>query len=307
LQNFNPENNNNGRESWVKSINPFFYVVFVLGIIFFLYQILGGFLTVIAGGDDPDSNVNIMRIILTFGQFMFIFAPTLFFARLQSSDLKNTFRLNVPKVHLILLAIMGILLIQPFLQGYSYFQDYILNHLPFFQNTIRNLKDFFDKLENTSLKIVSAYSTIEFIVVVFVICLTPAICEEMLFRGFVFSNILKVARLPVGIFMTSFLFAIYHFEPFNVIPLAILGAFIAYVVYYSNSIYIGMMCHFLNNFFASFYFYKYGKQDFETPHLTNSEMMNTAAAAIISALLFFLVMYIFYKFRERAESGNNYE
>ena len=307
MQDFNTENKNNGHESWIKSVNPFFYVIFVLGIIFFLYQIVGGLLTVIAGGENVDENVNIMRIILTFGQFMFIFAPTLFFARLQSSDLKKTFRLNFPGMHLVFLAILGILLIQPFLQGYVYFQDYILNHLPVFQSTIKNLKEFFDNLENSSLKIISAYSTIEFVVVVLVICLTPAICEEMLFRGFVFSNILKVARLPIGIFLTSFLFAIYHFQPFNLIPLTILGAFIAFVVYYSNSIYLGMMVHFLNNFFATFYLYKYGKQDFETPNLTNSEMLNTAFALIVSAILFLIVMYLIYRFRNVTERGDSNE
>ena len=68
-----------------------------------------------------------------------------------------------------------------------------------------------------------------------------------------------------------------------------------------------MMVHFLNNFFASFYLYKYGKQDFETPNLTNSEMLNTAFAAIVSAILFLIVMYLFYRFRTVTEKGDNNE
>lgn len=288
----------NGRHvNWANSINPFFYIVVVLGIVFFLYQVLGGILALVSGGGDLNGNVNIMRLVLTFGQFMFILAPTIFFARLQTSELKKTFRLNLPAFRFVILTILGIILIQPILQGYMYFQEYVLNHVPVLQNTLKQLKDIFDMLENAALKIVTAYSTLEYIVVVVVICVTPAICEEMLFRGFVLSNMRKIAGVPAAIFMSAFLFAIYHFEPFNIIPLAMLGAFLGFVVYYSNSIYIGMLAHFLNNFLASFYLFKYGKQDFDTPHITSSEMLNSGIAGIVSLMLFLGVLYLFYKFR----------
>jgi membrane protease YdiL (CAAX protease family) len=308
LQDFNTENNKQHQISWIKSINPFFYVIIVLGIIFFLYQIIGGVLAVASGGEKPEENVNIMRLILTFGQFMFILAPTIFFTRLQTHDLKNTFRLHFPEIHLLLLALFGIILIQPILQGYMYLQDYFLNHLPVLQNTIKQLKDLFDLVENTALKIISAYSPVEFIVVVIVICVTPAICEEILFRGFVLTNLRKVAKAPAAIFLTSFLFALYHFQPFNIIPLTILGAFLGFVVFFSNSIYLGMICHFTNNFLASFYLYKYGKQDFDTPHLTDSEAVNSVILGVISLFLFAAVLYLFFRFRTEPENKDlNYE
>ncbi len=301
---FKKEENNHHNLNWIKGINPFFYVIIVLGIVFFLYQVLGGFLAFIAGGEKLDSDVKITRLILSFGQFMFILAPTIFFARLQTPDLKRIFKLHIPAVHLVLLTIIGILLIQPFLQGYIYFQDYFLNHLPLLQNIIKQLKDVFDMLEAAEMKIITAYSPLEYIVIVFVICVTPAICEEMLFRGFVLSNLKRVSKVTSAIALSSFLFSMYHFQPFNIIPLAILGGFLGFVVYYSNSIFLGMLGHFLNNFFASYYLYKFGKQDFETPQLTNSEMLNTGGTAIISFILFASVLYAFYKFRdENLERG----
>ena len=299
MQDFNTEDNNHTNLNWIKRINPFFYVVIVLGIIFFLYQVIGGLLAYMSGGDKLEGDVNLMRFILSFGQFMFILAPTILFTRLNSADLKTDLKLNFPKFHLVFLMLVGIIAVQPFLQGYIYFQDVLLDHLPVLKNTIKQLKDLFDTLESSTIKIVTAYSVLEFIVVTFVICFTPAVCEELLFRGFVLSNIRKVAKAPVAIILSAFFFAVYHFQPFNIIPLAILGGYLGFVVYYSNSIYTGMVCHFLNNFFATYYLFKTGKQDFDTPHLSNSEMFNYGMTALGSLILFIIILYVFYKFRDR--------
>ncbi len=309
MQEFNPEerqDNQKPKESFFASLNPFSYVIIVLAIVFFLYQFIGGALAIISGVDVEGNNVRIARVILAFGQYMFILAPAIFFARLQTNDLKQTFRLFVPPPHLVLLSILGIILLQPFLQGYMILQDYLLNHIPFMQDSMKYVKDIFDMLEKASLKIVSAHSPFEFGVIVFVICVTPAICEEILFRGFVLKNLQKVSKPGIAVFMSGFLFAVYHFQPFNLIPLIILGTFLGFIVYYSNSIFTGMLCHFLNNFTATFLLYKYGKEDLETPHLTNSQTNDIIIASIASFALFMLLMFLFYKWRVKVnpETGN---
>jgi len=302
LQQFNPEELHDPQKpgtSLTKSVHPFAYVIIVLGIIFFLYQFIGGALALLAGVDLENNNVKLARVILAFGQYMFILAPTIFFTRLRTSNIKRTFRLNAPAPHLIFLSILGIILIQPFLQGYMVGQDYLLNHLPFMKESLKHIKDIFDTLESAGLKIVSAHSDFEFAVVVFVICITPAICEEVLFRGFVLSNLKLISRPSVAIFLSGFLFAVYHFQPFNIVPLIALGCFLGFVVYCSNSIYTGMICHFLNNFFATFFLYRYGKEEIETPHLTSSESTDAIIMAAVSLGIFLLVMYIIYRLRTK--------
>jgi membrane protease YdiL (CAAX protease family) len=310
LQEFNPEDRQDPQipeKSFIKSLNPFAYVIIVLGIIFFLYQFIGGALALLAGVDIEGKNVKMARVVLAFGQYMFILAPAIFFARLQSHDIKKTFRLNAPHPYLIFLSILGIILIQPFLQGYMVVQDYVLNNLPFLRETFKQVKDLFDTLESAGLKIVSAHSVFEFIVVVFVICITPAICEEILFRGFVLKNMQRISRPGIAIFMSGFLFAVYHFQPFNIIPLIILGCFLGYAVYCSNSIYTGMICHFLNNFFATFFLYKYGKEEVQPPHLTNSESTDVLIAAAVSFVIFLGVMYIIYRLRVRVQPEEDWQ
>jgi uncharacterized protein len=301
LQEFNPEENHDPQKpaaGLLRSLNPFAYVIIVLAVIFFLYQFIGGMLALAAGDLDIENpNVKITRIILSFGQFMFILAPTIFFSRFQTANLKELFRLKAPKVSLVLLSIAGIILIQPFLQGYMYMQEMLLNSIPFISDTLRPLREVFESLERSTLKIVTAHSLFEFLVVVFVICITPAICEEVLFRGFALGNITKVARPMAAIFLSGFLFAFYHFQPLNIVPLIILGWYLGFVVFYANSIWVGIICHFLNNFFAAYFLYAYGKEDLGTPNLTGDELTSTIAAGTASALLFASVLILYFRLR----------
>jgi hypothetical protein len=312
VDDFNSRQNGNGGQKppvsgFIKNLNPLVYVLFVLFVVFFLYQIIGGTIAVLSLGDsvtgEDSLDVQLSRIILAFAQFMFILAPVIFFTRLQTPDLKDTFRLYLPKVHLLVLSILGIIFIQPFLQGYLFFQDRLIDNLPLFKDQIKQVKDVFDLVEKTTLKILTAYSVLEFVVVVLVIAVTPAICEEILFRGFVLKNIGKIARPSMAIFLSGFMFAVYHFQPFNVIPLIILGWFLGFVVYYSNSIYTGIVCHFLNNFFASYFLFVYGKDEFKTPEVSGSELPDTIIMTVFSIILFAALVFLFYKFRFREEAA----
>lgn len=301
MQDFNTNQDRDPQKpagSFLKGLNPFAYVIIVLAIIFFLYQFLGGVLAIAAGDLNADNpNVKLTRIILSFGQFMFILAPTIFFARLETHDLKKMFRLNAPKFSHVLLAILGIVMIQPFLQGYMYLQESAINSIPFLHDSLLPVKELFDTLEKSTMKIVQAYSTIEFIVVVFVICVTPAICEEALFRGFALSNLRKVSKPAVTIFLSGFLFALYHFQPLNLIPLIVLGWYLGFIVYYSNSIWVGVAAHFLNNFFAAYFLYAFGKEEFETPHLAGDELTDSIVAAAFSIVMFASIILLYYRLR----------
>ena len=286
--------------SIIMQLSPVTYVLLVLAIIFILYQFIGGAIALVSGGADIGSiDIKTTRIILIFGQFMLILAPVIFFARLRTPELKKTFRLKFPKLSLMFLAILGIILIQPFLQGFMYFQDQAISNIPFLKDFIQPIKELWDMLEDSILKIVTAFSPLEFAVVILVIAITPAICEEFLFRGFVLTFFRKSMKAGPAIFLSGLLFALYHFQPFSLIPLVILGIYLSYIVYYSNSILTGIVVHFLNNFFAAYFLYAYGKENFDNPQLTGSEATNALIAASFSVILFAVVIILFYRMREK--------
>ncbi len=88
--------------------------------------------------------------------------------------------------------------------------------------------------------------------VFFVIAVTPAICEEMLFRGMLFHSMKARYRMPVAIGAVATLFGLYHMSLVKFIPTGLLGLLLCYMVYATGSIYPAMMMHCINNALSVF-------------------------------------------------------
>ncbi|MBV8282573.1 MAG: CPBP family intramembrane metalloprotease [Candidatus Eremiobacteraeota bacterium] len=75
---------------------------------------------------------------------------------------------------------------------------------------------------------------------------TP-IVEEALFRGLFFAAL--VQRMPAWLaaLISSFVFAVCHFEPHRIIPLTIMGVGFAYIYYRSGTLWAPIAAHALNN------------------------------------------------------------
>lgn len=83
-------------------------------------------------------------------------------------------------------------------------------------------------------------------VLLLVVALTPAICEESLFRGFLFSGLLR-AGPAVALIASSLLFGLAHGSIYRMIPTASLGLIIGLARWKTGSIVPGVIIHFLNN------------------------------------------------------------
>jgi len=78
------------------------------------------------------------------------------------------------------------------------------------------------------------------------IILAP-LAEEMFFRGFLFQGFRQKYGWKIGIFLSSFLFALMHGQLAALIPTFLLGCIIAYIYHRANSILPGMLIHFIIN------------------------------------------------------------
>lgn len=91
---------------------------------------------------------------------------------------------------------------------------------------------------------------VPFVAALLLIALAPAVCEELLFRGYMFTAFRRKMSLSKAIVCVSVLFAISHMSLIKILPTALLGAALAYAVYASNSIFTSSLMHFLNNGFS---------------------------------------------------------
>ncbi|TWU48501.1 CAAX amino terminal protease self- immunity [Rubripirellula tenax] len=79
---------------------------------------------------------------------------------------------------------------------------------------------------------------------------TPAFCEELLFRGYIQTRLVNSFHPVIGIFVASFLFAAFHMDPVHVVAVFPMGLFLGFVSWRSGSLFPAMLGHFVNNFIS---------------------------------------------------------
>ncbi len=81
---------------------------------------------------------------------------------------------------------------------------------------------------------------------VFVVA-TPALFEEVFFRGYVQRRAEQGLGVVGGIILTGVIFGVFHLRLTQVLPLVLLGCYLAYVTWRTGSLWIAIVLHFLNN------------------------------------------------------------
>lgn len=77
---------------------------------------------------------------------------------------------------------------------------------------------------------------------------TPAICEELFFRGYVQRQAERFFGGWVGaVVFSGIVFGLYHIRPTQALPLSVLGVYLAYLTWRSGSIVPAVLVHFANN------------------------------------------------------------
>jgi membrane protease YdiL (CAAX protease family) len=238
----------------------------VIGV-FLLYQFGGGILMLLIFGMDlENADMNAVRLLTMGGQVLLILFPALWLAKSIYEDVSTIIRVRVPNWKEFAVFTIGLIILVPLLQNYLYIQNFLVNKLaelsPLF-NDIKYLLDEADKyIEKTYTDILVANNFIELILIVLVVAITPSICEEVFFRGFIQKSFELQMRPWLAIFITSAFFALYHFNPYGLLALGALGIYFGFSAYLSNSIFIPMVLHFINNFSQVMIFHLFGTEDF---------------------------------------------
>lgn len=84
-----------------------------------------------------------------------------------------------------------------------------------------------------------------------VVAVMPAICEEMLHRGFIQRCLMKEikSKMLISIIMGLF-FGVFHMDFYRFIGTAILGGILSYILVTTDNFFYNMLFHFTNNLFA---------------------------------------------------------
>ncbi|MGB0346622.1 MAG: lysostaphin resistance A-like protein [Balneolaceae bacterium] len=77
--------------------------------------------------------------------------------------------------------------------------------------------------------------------------IVPAVCEEVMYRGYVQRSLEKSSGIWMAIIVSGFIFGAYHLQVTNILPLSFLGIMLAYLTYISDSLIPAIVAHFVNN------------------------------------------------------------
>jgi len=182
----------------------------------------------------------LLAFVLLIGQIFGLLVPALLFARMHSSNYAGFLRIRSTDVRLIVLAVVGLFALIPVVHWIGMLSD----SLPW--------PEFIREFEQAQMDLIERILVQDFTVTfaLSMMALTPAVCEELLFRGYIQRQAERSMGIWGGILFSGFIFGLYHLRPTQAVPLALLGIYLAYLTWRSGSILPAMIVHFANNAFA---------------------------------------------------------
>lgn len=268
------------RNGALQQLKPWEKVIFYFIVLLFSFLLLSVFISVLCPYIlkvelsekvlNDLSRMDSIRLnkILNFCQHLFLFIlPPLFVAKMISFQPKETLFFTPPKKNylvwvplvFVFLTVVNELLFQ-------------LNHAIDFSLISKELQNKLNYAQAVQEKTIYAFvgaTWKSYFVNLFLIALVPAIGEELTFRGVLQHLFCKASdSVWIGITLSAFIFALFHFQPYNFIPIFALGFAFGVITAYTGSIVITMILHFANNALSLtlLHFQKIlGWQDYDTP------------------------------------------
>lgn len=123
----------------------------------------------------------------------------------------------------------------------------------------------------------------------FVMALLPAVCEEMLFRGWLQRGLSSRVNIHVAVWVSAFVFSAIHFQFYGFVPRMLIGAALGYIYYYSGTLWAPILAHFTNNavaVVATFLTYNgYVSFDFDSIGTGETWYLSVASVAVCVAIM----------------------
>lgn len=129
------------------------------------------------------------------------------------------------------------------------------------------------------------------------IALLPAIGEEFLFRGLI-QRLLNewLGNIHVAIFIAAFLFSAMHMQFYGFFPRMMLGMMFGYLFYWSGSLWVPIVAHFINNGSAVIFSYL-GQHGVLSGDYEDFGATENLPLIMLSGLSMLVCMYIIYRKR----------
>ncbi len=224
-----------------------------LGVAFILFQVVitpilllaqiglsEGGLSTLTSGDPGELLATYTRELIisnSVGQVLGLAVPTLLLARFHTDQVTDYVRLRSVAPRFVFLAVLGVVGLQPVVQWLAQ----INKDLP--------LPESIRMFEQTQLELIRSVleSGLGVTFNLVMLAVVPGVCEELLFRGYAQRQFERSTGPLAGILLSGILFGCYHLRPSQLLPLVVLGIYLAYLTWRTGSLWPAILVHMAHN------------------------------------------------------------
>jgi membrane protease YdiL (CAAX protease family) len=299
-----PDSRSTGRHPLL-SLLLLLLLIFIGGIVFTLLgAVIGGTIYGFPAllkflGGDMVSNIGLTKLIQITSSIGMFIIPAIVFARLENKEWKDYLKLNPFIPILFLLTVLLMFFSVPLME-----LSVKINQGMKLPGFLRGLEEWMRLKEDQTAELTKQLLTMKtfssLIVNLFMLAVIPAIGEEFIFRGSL-QRVLKqlFGNHHVAIWLTAILFSAIHMQFYGFIPRMLLGAMFGYLLFWSNTIWLPILAHFINNATAVLTAYVYQQQGKDLSQLDQPEK---SSWLIYLASLILTITMLWY-FHQRAQQS----
>ncbi|MEM1128361.1 MAG: CPBP family intramembrane glutamic endopeptidase [Bacteroidota bacterium] len=176
----------------------------------------------------------------TIGQFLGLALPTFVLVRLHTKQTGAFLRIRRADPLFLLLSAVGLVAFLPTVQWLGSVNEMI------------PLPESIQSFEQQQMELIEGLLTSGFSLWfgLFVLAITPGLCEEVLFRGYIQRLSERSLGILGGILFSGIIFGLYHLRISQALPLSALGIYLAYLTWRSGSLWPAIVVHIMNNAIA---------------------------------------------------------
>jgi sodium transport system permease protein len=206
---------------------------FCFCVMLLLVWFLGGFLTPAPAADGTVRQASLQRSLIVM-QLAFVAAPSVIMAFMLTTNARKTLLLRQAPWIYMGLSILLAACLHPIMVELSQYIHRGLTQPKWVTDQIKQL--------------LGAGQSIWWQLVL--VAVLPAVCEEVAFRGFILSGLLRRLSSTTAIVLSAFLFGFFHINPQQLLPATILGCVLGVIATRSGSLLPGILFHVTNNALA---------------------------------------------------------
>lgn len=168
-------------------------------------------------------------------EWLLLFLPAVYFVRAAGFDVRESLFLFRPSGRAVVGALLLVAGATPLAWAIGYLQTFVVSVPP---EVVQSME-----------RLLTAESPGRLLWLLVAVALTPAVCEEVVFRGVLLSSTQDLPLWRV-LLLNGVVFGAFHLSldtAIRFLPTAWLGIVIAWAVLRSRSLWVGVLMHFLNN------------------------------------------------------------